>query len=142
MGRNTQTRFIKHPPNNFYFRPYEDDTSKTKLTLAEFEAMRLKHYLNLSQQTSASKMGVSQPTFSRILENAHKKMTRALIEGKQISIHGGNVDFKKSFIGFGCLNCNHEWEDETAFRSKKGKCAKCNSDKIYYLVRQMCKMQF
>ncbi|MHA1191629.1 MAG: DUF134 domain-containing protein [Promethearchaeota archaeon] len=136
MGRNTQTRSIKHPPNNFYFHPFKDDTSKIKLTLAEFEAMRLKHYLNLSQQTSASKMGVSQPTFSRILENAHKKMTRAIIDGKQISIHGGNVDFKKSFIGFGCLNCNNEWEDETAFKSKKGNCAKCNSEKIYYLVRE------
>jgi len=107
-----------------------------KLSLAEFEAMRLKHYLDLSQQTSASTMGVSQPTFSRILENAHKKMTQALIEGKKITIHGGNVDYKKSFIGFGCLNCNHEWEDVTASIGKKGNCVKCNSEKIYYLVRE------
>ncbi|MHA1669762.1 MAG: DUF134 domain-containing protein [Promethearchaeota archaeon] len=136
MGRNTQTRFIKHPPNNFYFKPFEDDLSTIKLTLAEFEAMRLKHYLNLSQQAAASKMSVSQPTFSRIIENAHKKTTQALIEGKKITIQGGNVDYKKSFIGFGCLKCNHEWEDETAFRNKKTKCVKCNSEQIYYLVRE------
>jgi predicted DNA-binding protein (UPF0251 family) len=136
MGRSTQTRFIKHPPNNFYFHPFKDDLSMIKLSLAEFEAMRLKHYLDLSQQTSASTMGVSQPTFSRILENAHKKMTQALIEGKKITIHGGNVDYKKSFIGFGCLNCNHEWEDVTASIGKKGNCVKCNSEKIYYLVRE------
>ena len=136
MGRNKQTRLIKHPPNNFYFHPYKDEVSMVKLTLAEFEAMRLKHYLSLSQQSAAAKMGVSQPTFSRIIESAHKKLTNAIIEGKQISIQGGDVEFKKSFIGFGCLDCNYERQDETAHRNKKGHCTRCNSEKIYYLVRE------
>ena len=64
------------------------------------------------RQDAAEAMRVSQPTFSRILETGHRKITLALLNGKPIRIHGGNVDFKKSFVGYGCLNCNYEWEDE------------------------------
>ncbi|MBD3197110.1 MAG: DUF134 domain-containing protein, partial [Candidatus Lokiarchaeota archaeon] len=96
----------------------------------------LKHYIKLNQKEAAEKMGISQPTFSRILENAHQKATEALIEGKEIRIIGGNVTFKKPFIGYGCLNCDYEWEDEDASRDKSTKCPECNSSKVYYLVKE------
>jgi len=75
MGRITRRRWVNEPPNNKYF----SDIDKTSdeciiLTLAEFEAMRLKHYINLNQQNSAQSMGISQPTFSRVLDAAHKKI--------------------------------------------------------------------
>lgn len=136
MGRRTQIRFVKNPPNNFYFNAQMDDSSTIKLTLAEFEAMRLKHFINLSQQKAASTMGVSQPTFSRILENAHRKMTEALISGKRLKISGGNINFKKAFEGYGCIKCNNEWEDESASRTRSVSCPKCNSKMTYYLVRE------
>ena len=106
------------------------------LTVAEFEAMRLKHYVGLNQKVAAEKMGISQPTFSRILESAHRKNTLALIEGKTIKIYGGNVDYRISFVGYGCLNCNHEWEDVDASKDRKVNCVKCNSDKVFYLVKE------
>lgn len=130
---------IKTPPDNQYFHRLTDDISSENhvvINMAEFEALRLKHYINLNQKESAEKMGVSQPTFSRILEGAHQKVTKALMEGKFIIIHGGNVDVKKGFIGYGCLNCNEEWKDETASKDKKVICPKCNSEKTYYLVRE------
>ena len=136
MGRRTQIRFVKNPPNNFYFNAQMDDSSTIKLTLAEFEAMRLKHFINLSQQKAASTMGVSQPTFSRILESAHRKMTEALISGKRLKISGGNINFKKAFEGYGCIKCNNEWEDESASRTRSVSCPKCNSKMTYYLVRE------
>ena len=107
------------------------------LTVAEFEAMRLKHYVGLNQKVAAEKMGISQPTFSRILESAHRKNTLALIEGKTIKIYGGNVDYRISFVGYGCLNCNHEWEDVDASKDRKVNCVKCKSKNVYYIVREL-----
>jgi len=77
MGRRTRGRWVKRTPSNFYFNeaPSSLDTAVI-LGIAEFEAMRLKHYLDLNQKEAADMMGVSQPTFSRILEEAHKKTTQ------------------------------------------------------------------
>ncbi len=140
MGRRTRMRWVKKTPDNFYFSdvnkgaPLMDDFAV--LTVTEFEAMRLKHYINLNQKDSSEKMGISQPTFSRILESAHQKITQALIEGKKILVQGGNFNFKKGFVGYGCLNCNYEWEDEKASKNRKVNCPKCNADQVYYLIRE------
>ena len=140
MGRRTRMRFVKRTPDNLYFTGVGESISSSEqfiiLTIAEFEAMRLKHYVNLNQKEAADKMGVSQPTFSRILESAHQKTTQALMEGKEIRVYGGNINYKQGFIGYGCLNCNEEWEDENASKDKKVNCPKCESEKVYYLVRE------
>ncbi len=98
--------------------------------------MRLRHYIGLNQKASGEKMGVSQPTLSRILESAHRKNTLALIEGKQIKVYGGNFDCKAIFVGYGCLDCNHEWKDANATKNRKIKCVKCNSENVFYLVKE------
>jgi predicted DNA-binding protein (UPF0251 family)/DNA-directed RNA polymerase subunit RPC12/RpoP len=138
MGRRTRMRFVKNPPSNFYFiRRIEDPLYEASvvLTVAEFEAMRLKHYISLTQKDSADKMGVSQPTFSRILESAHQKVTQAFVEGKNINIFGGNVNLKKPFLGYGCLKCEHEWEDPQASQDSKTTCPECGSNDVYFLVK-------
>ncbi|MHA2288659.1 MAG: DUF134 domain-containing protein [Promethearchaeota archaeon] len=139
MGRQTSTRYVKNPPHNFYFPSDTEDPTVNNfvgLTIAEFEAMRLKHYISLNQKDSADNMSVSQPTFSRILDKAHQKVTQALIEGKEIRVYGGNINLKKAFKGYGCLNCDEEWEDELATKERKVDCPKCKSNKAYYLVRE------
>jgi len=137
MGRKTRRRWVNEPPNNIYFSDIEENTENCiVLSLSEFEAMRLKHYMDLNQQNSAESMGISQPTFSRILETAHKKTIQALMEGKALRVYGGIFDFKKRFIGYGCLQCNYEWEDLTARENQKVKCPKCNSIKVYYLLKE------
>ncbi|MFX1420242.1 MAG: DUF134 domain-containing protein [Promethearchaeota archaeon] len=137
MGRRRGRRWVNQPPNNLYFssEPPKSDVSVI-LTIAEFEAMRLKHFLELNQKDAAERMGVSQPTFSRILESAHKKNTLALLQGKEIRVYGGNFEHKPSFRGYGCLNCNHEWEDPEATKERKVNCVKCNSRNVYYIVRE------
>ena len=135
-GRRVGRRWVYQKPHDYYFSnhpPLEENC--IILNVAEFEAMRLKHNLSLNQERAAERMGVSQPTFSRILENAHKKVTNALVEGKLIKIHGGNVQYKKSFIGYACLNCDAEWEDQLATKEKKVNCPYCNSEKVYYLEK-------
>jgi predicted DNA-binding protein (UPF0251 family)/DNA-directed RNA polymerase subunit RPC12/RpoP len=146
MGRRTRMRFVRPPPSNAYFPREIDDSLKQNaiiLTIAEFEAMRLKHYVDLPQgegghgQKSCSEiMGVSQPTFSRILDKAHQKVTKALGEGKNIIIAGGNIEIKEIFNGYGCLNCNNEWKDSLASKDRKVVCPKCKSEKTYHLIRE------
>lgn len=137
MGRRTRKRYVKQTPGNFYFtRDVQGPEETVELTIAEFEAMRLKHYVNLNQKEAADKMGVSQPTFSRILDASHNKMTKALMEGKQIRVVGGNIQIKKGFTGYGCLNCDNEWKDENASKDKKATCPNCGSSNVYFLVRE------
>ena len=137
MGRRARQRWVKYPPDNVYFsRDGRNIEDSIVLTVSEFEAMRLKHYVNFNQKDAAEKMGVSQPTFSRMLERAHQKVTQALYEGKSIHVHGGNIDYKTSFTGYGCLSCNNEWEDAQASKERIVECPKCESKKVYYLVRE------
>ncbi len=56
------------------------------LTPDEIEAIRLADFEGLYQEEAANEMEVSRPTFSRILNNARKKISNALILGKAIEI--------------------------------------------------------
>lgn len=56
----------------------------------EIESLRLKNIQNLDQTKAAKKLGVSQSTFQRILTGAYKKVSQALIEGKELRISGGH----------------------------------------------------
>ncbi|MHA1520136.1 MAG: DUF134 domain-containing protein [Promethearchaeota archaeon] len=63
-----------------------DDPQTLFLSLEEFEALRLRYYMNLKQTEAASKMHISQTTYSRILDRTYKKITKAFVEGYGISI--------------------------------------------------------
>jgi len=137
MGRRTRRRFVKSTPDNFYFEGIDPSMEGMVIvTVAEFEAMRLKHYIKLNQSEAAENMGVSQPTFSRILETAHQKVTQAIMEGKKIKVYGGNIEFLKSFRGYGCFKCDHEWEDDQAKKREDVECPKCGSDNVYLLTKE------
>lgn len=61
------------------------------MTLDEFEAMRLADLDGLHQEQAAEQMRVSRPTFSRIVDSAHRKMADVLVHGKALRIEGGPV---------------------------------------------------
>jgi len=52
----------------------------------ELEALKLHEIEGLEQTAAAEKMDISQPTFARLLESAHKKVARAIIKGEAIRI--------------------------------------------------------
>ena len=56
------------------------------VTLPEFEALRLIDVMEKSQGEAAKQMQISQPTFSRILDSARKKISKAIINGNSIKI--------------------------------------------------------
>jgi len=62
------------------------------LTVDELEAIRLADLQGLYQEQAAEKMNISRQTFGRILESAHKKIADALVNGKALSIQGGQIE--------------------------------------------------
>ena len=61
------------------------------MALDEFEAVRLADLEELYQDEAAKQMGVSRPTFTRILESARRKLANALVHGRALRIDGGPV---------------------------------------------------
>lgn len=78
------------------------------LSVEELESIRLKDYQGLQQEESAERMGVSRPTFRRILCSARAKVADALIGGKGIRIEGGI--FETAPGRYRCGWDGHEWE--------------------------------
>lgn len=62
------------------------------LRLDEIEALRLADLEGLYQETAAGRMGVSRPTFARILARARKAVARALVEERLLVIGEGPVE--------------------------------------------------
>jgi predicted DNA-binding protein (UPF0251 family) len=100
-----------------------------RLGMEEIEAIRLKDMEGLDQEACAKEMGLTRPTFQRLLINARRKLATALVEGQTIKIGGGNYQMKNRV--FECLSCGEVWEVEPC--SEGGRhgyeiaCPKCGS---------------
>ena len=76
-----------------YFKPRAVPLSVLEeviLSVEELEALRLAHKEGLYQQAAAERMAVSRATFGRVLDAAHRKVTKALVEGCALRIEGGS----------------------------------------------------
>jgi predicted DNA-binding protein (UPF0251 family)/predicted Fe-Mo cluster-binding NifX family protein len=94
MPRPTCPRRVGFTPSTTYFKPVGTPIGILEEVLLgndEVEAIRLKNLVGLSQEQAASQMGVSQPTFHRLLTAAHQKLTDAVVNGKALRIEGGNI---------------------------------------------------
>jgi len=67
------------------------DLKEVILGFDEAEALRLADLEGLYQEAAARRMGISRPTFGRIIESAHRKVADALLNGKALRIDGGEV---------------------------------------------------
>lgn len=81
---------------------------EVRLSVDELEALRLKDLEGLEQEEAAQEMGISRQTFQRVLEEAHRKVAEALVQGKALRIEGG--DYELAPMRFHCRRCGHRWE--------------------------------
>ena len=89
MSRPQKPRKVSFNPNVVYFKPRAvplSEIREVKLSLDELEAVRLCDLKNMTQETVARKMKISQSTLSRIIASARKKIAQALVEGRAIAI--------------------------------------------------------
>ena len=99
MPRPRNCRRIGKRPKSNYYKPRGIPLSVLELvnlTFDELEAIRLADLEGMYQERAAEKMNVSRQTFGRIIESAHKKIADALVNGKALSIEGGNIEIDNS----------------------------------------------
>lgn len=58
----------------------------------ELEAIRLADYEGFYHEKAAEHMGISRPTFGRILDGARRKVADAIINGKALQIKAVNSE--------------------------------------------------
>lgn len=94
MPRPKKPRSVGGVPPVTVYKPLgipARDLEWVRLTLDEFESLRLIDHVGLEQAVVAERMGVSRPTVSRIAASARAKVARALALGQALAIEGGCV---------------------------------------------------
>ena len=89
MPRPRRPRCLRFTPNVYYFKPRGiplRELEEVVLLPDELEALKLYEVDSLEQIEASTKMKISQPTFARILDGAHKKIADAIITGKAIRV--------------------------------------------------------
>ena len=89
MPRPKHRRRICGKPHSHFFKPAgvsRVELEEVTLNQDEFEAIRLKDFKGLDQETAAKEMNISQPTFHRVLVSGRGKVAEAIVKGKSIKI--------------------------------------------------------
>ncbi|MCL2150596.1 MAG: DUF134 domain-containing protein [Dehalococcoidia bacterium] len=125
MTRPIKRRQISSLPEVSYYRPAGIPLKimeEVCLSVEEMEAVRLKDAEGLKQSQGAVRMGVSRPTFQRILAGARRKIAWALVGGRAIRIDGG--DFRLEQVQLECKG-GHRWEAPASSGDESALCPVC-----------------
>ena len=93
MPRPRKCRRVTGIPGITYYKPRGvplRSLKETRLSVEEAEAIRLKDLEDLDQAAAAERMGISRPTFQRVLKEARRHIAEALLGGQAIRIEGGS----------------------------------------------------
>lgn len=104
MARPKKSRCICAFPETLEFSPMGGYADAVDLSFDEFEAMRLIDHMGFSQEECSKQMDVARSTVASIYEAARKKIADAIVNGKALHIHGGDVELCPSH-GNCCGNC-------------------------------------
>ena len=105
MARPQKQRCICSLPRVTGFSPQGCEPSGSiNLTYDEYEVIRLLDYMQMTQEQCAQRMGISRPTVTRIYDEARRKMADMLVNGRGLTIGGGDV--------YVCLQMRLECADE------------------------------
>ena len=91
--RPRKNRLVRNVPTARFYKPRGIPMSELKtvsLRDEEWEAILLADHQGLTQAEAAELMGISRPTFSRVLSGARQAVARALVEGAALDIGGGD----------------------------------------------------
>ncbi|MHB1335583.1 MAG: DUF134 domain-containing protein [Candidatus Humimicrobiaceae bacterium] len=97
------------------------------VTVDEYEAVRLADYEKLKHGEAAKKMNISRPTFTRLLESAHNKISDAIVNGKAVRIEGGDFNFLGN--RYQCRRCGYFWNIKK-YISPDISCPDCGGSEI------------
>ncbi len=133
MPRPKNNRIVYEPPLYREFKPVGTRGQALEvidLSLDEFEALRLADQQAMSHAEAADEMEISRSTFTRLIEEARKKLADFIIQGKLLSISGGNIHFRNNIIK--CQDCGYMFK--TNINAIITKCPVCNSENLISLA--------
>lgn len=133
MARIKKQRIVDSPPLFNVYKPAgvaRNQLQQLPLALDEYEAIRLADYQGMDHAEAAQEMEISRSTFSRLIEEARKKMAQFLIEGKELYIEGGNIHFRGNVIR--CQICGHMFNIKIG--TVLSECPECGSKELLNLA--------
>lgn len=95
MPRPRKCRRVGHAPRHTFYKPQGvplHELMGTNLPVEGLEALRLADAQGIGHEEAAKRMGISRPTFSRLLAEARRIVATALTRGWAINIEGGNFE--------------------------------------------------
>lgn len=134
MSRPRKCRLIQSVPTVVLFKPRGIPATmleQVTLSCEELEAIRLKDLDGFDQAEAAQEMNVSRATFQRILGSARAKISDALVNGKAISIEGGDYSIAGNLLI--CEGCGHRWRSNNDMA-----CPRCTSKEIAQFISTRC----
>ncbi|MFA5203934.1 MAG: DUF134 domain-containing protein [Lentisphaeria bacterium] len=89
MPRPRCPRQVAFSPPVVYFKPAGvplRELEELAVRPDELESLRLADLEGLYQEEAAARMGISRPTFARLIESARRKVADALVNGRAIRL--------------------------------------------------------
>jgi predicted DNA-binding protein (UPF0251 family) len=111
MPRPRKWRRLHHEPQPAIFKPVGlplERLEQVTLLHEELEALRLADLEGQHQAEAALQMSVSRSTFQRLVTEARRKVTSALVNGAALQIEGGT--FRVMAVRWHCSDCGHDWD--------------------------------
>lgn len=92
-GRRKKVRYVQSMPSIAQFSPRGKPgrPDEAELRVDQFEAIKLADFQDCDQSEGAVAMGISRPSFGRILREGRKVLADALVNGKTIKIRIADV---------------------------------------------------
>lgn len=129
MPRPQNNRIVHEPPLFTAFKPIGvpgSELEQVLLTLDEYEAIRLADFEGMLHEEAADEMEISRSTFSRLVEQARKKIASFIFQGKLLNISGGNIHFRFNIIR--CKDCGYMFKID--INSPMEECPECHSKNL------------
>ena len=115
-GRRKKVRFIQKMPQVAQFSPRGKPgrPDEVELTVDQYEAIKLTDFQGFGQSEGAVAMGISRPSFGRILREARQIVAEALVNGKIIRIRTSDVQ-----VGLKHRDLPHKNESDDSVLAKE-----------------------
>jgi uncharacterized protein len=95
MARPIKWRRVCCLPESNRFGPLNlqaNDENHVRMTIDEYETIRLIDLENMTQEECASRMNIARTTVQGIYNDARKKVAESLVNGKVLWIEGGEYE--------------------------------------------------
>jgi uncharacterized protein len=137
MPRPCKCRLVSAGPPVSGFKPAGVpgcDLESIELRLDELEALRLADLEGLYYDAAAKRMGISRPTFGRLVESARHKIACALFQSKMLVFKGGSVVMGK-MRKFACSGCGGRFEAPQGTGRPRA-CPKCEGHNFHRVAEK------